>query len=124
MVERNIEGDGVVRNIEYANFRTDKPASAGYSAELISRRVEPKYFDDLGAQPSENYHPTLYAQFKSTVSAMPNEPFLGTRERLAEVDAKGKPVFGEYQWKTFGEVDRIAMNLSKGLMAMDLCPTV
>ena len=32
-------GDGVMRTFQYASFRTDKPASEGYSAELISNRV-------------------------------------------------------------------------------------
>jgi hypothetical protein len=41
------QGDGVVRNVQYATFRTDKAPSPGYSAELISNRVDPKYYDNL-----------------------------------------------------------------------------
>lgn len=41
MVQAN--GTGV----HYANFRTDKAASPGYSAELISDRVPASHFDDL-----------------------------------------------------------------------------
>ena len=53
MVEANPNtGDGVVRNIQYATFRKDKAASPGYSAELISDRVDPKYYDDLDGQPT------------------------------------------------------------------------
>lgn len=40
-------GDGVARNIIYAKFRTDKPATEGYSQELISTRVDAKDYDDL-----------------------------------------------------------------------------
>ena len=44
------EGDGVNRPVEYAKFRTDKEPTPGYSAELISNRVEPEFYDDLDAQ--------------------------------------------------------------------------
>ena len=47
MVSADPQGDGIVRNIQYASFRKDKPASEGYSAELISDRVDPKFYDDL-----------------------------------------------------------------------------
>jgi hypothetical protein len=36
MVEANEQGDGVVRNVAYANWRTDQKADQGYSAELIN----------------------------------------------------------------------------------------
>ena len=39
------------RPISYAKFRDDKPAEEGYSAELISNRVDPKFYDDLDAAP-------------------------------------------------------------------------
>ena len=35
----------------YANFRTDKEPSPGYSAELISKNVEKEYFDNLEGRP-------------------------------------------------------------------------
>jgi hypothetical protein len=47
MVEATSSGDGVVRNFQYAKFRTDKAATPGYSAELISNQVEPAFYDDL-----------------------------------------------------------------------------
>ena len=40
-------GDGIDRPCHYAAFRTDKKGSEGYSAELIGKRVEPQYYDDL-----------------------------------------------------------------------------
>ena len=53
MVESKADqgGDGVNRPIKYATFRTDKEAEPGYSAELISDRVEAQYYDDLDARP-------------------------------------------------------------------------
>ena len=101
MVSANPQGDGIVRNVQYASFRTDKAASPGYSAELISKRVKPEFYDDLGAQPQLDNYQTVLQYFKRNVAAMPNEPYLGTREKLAQLDSKGKPTFGEYQWKTF-----------------------
>ena len=35
------------KNIQYASFRMDKEPSPGHSRELISSRVDPKYYDDL-----------------------------------------------------------------------------
>ena len=100
-----LEGDGVERLIQYASWRTDKPASEGYSSELISNRVDPKYYDDLGAQPTTDPEDTLLKFFKRNVQRHGDDKFLGTRQRLADVN--GKPAFGEYEWKSFNETDRI-----------------
>ena len=55
MVEANPEqGDGQVRNVQYATFRNDKPITPGYSAELIGNCVAPQFYDDLEAQPLLN----------------------------------------------------------------------
>ena len=42
-----VQGDGLVRNFEYARWRTDKEAEPGHSHELISVNVEPQYYDNL-----------------------------------------------------------------------------
>ena len=39
MVESNVQGDGVVRNIIYAKWRDDIPVKKGYSPELINTLV-------------------------------------------------------------------------------------
>lgn len=36
MVEANVQGDGIVRNIQYAHFRNDVEQQEGYSRELIN----------------------------------------------------------------------------------------
>ena len=84
MVEGNpTAGDGQIRRIQYASFRTDKPATKGYSAELISKRVEPAYYDDLDGQPHDNAScDTFLKLFTRNASARANEPFLGTRTQL------------------------------------------
>jgi hypothetical protein len=51
MVESTEKGDGVNRPIKYAAFRTDKEASPGYSAELVSDLLEAKYYDEMNARP-------------------------------------------------------------------------
>ena len=87
-------GDGLVRNIQYAKFRTDKAASPGYSAELISNRVDPAYYDNLEGQPYDNAScDTFLKLFRRNAAAQPNAPFLGTRQQLPN-NAQGKPVFG------------------------------
>ena len=53
MVERNnIEGDGVRRDIIYAKWREDVPAEPGYSKELVSIELDPKYYDAINTIPS------------------------------------------------------------------------
>ena len=87
-------GDGQVRNIQYAKFRTDKAPTPGYSAELISNRVDKQYYDNLEGQPYENAScDTFLKLFRRNTASQPNAPFLGTREQLAN-NAQGKPVFG------------------------------
>lgn len=46
MVE-SIREDGVVRNTIYAKWRHDKPASPGYSQELVSIKLDPKSYDNM-----------------------------------------------------------------------------
>lgn len=117
-------GDGQVRNIQYAKFRTDKRPSEGYSAELISNRVDPKFYDDLDAQPAPHKEfDTFLKLFRKNVTEHPGEPFLGTRRQLPN-DANGKPVFGDYEWKTNTEVSTICESFAKGLIAKNLCPFI
>ena len=55
------------------------------------------------------YHPevtTLYESFAISVARNANNPFFGTRIRLEN----GK--FGEYQWKTYGQVHEIVKKLT------------
>ena len=87
-------GDGQVRRIQYAKFRTDKAPTPGYSAELISNRVDPQYYDNLEGQPYDNAScDTFLKLFRRNTASQPNAPFLGTREQLPN-NAQGKPVFG------------------------------
>ena len=116
-----VQGDGVVRNTQYAVFRDDKPASAGYSAELVSNLLNPNFYDDLDGAPHEysTEQDTILKIFKNSVANRPNGQFLGERRRLDDVN--GKPRFGEYMWKTFGEVNQLCVNFARGLMALNLC---
>ncbi len=56
-----------------------------------------------------SYHPevaTLYESFAMSAQRNANNPFFGTRTRLEN----GK--FGEYQWKTYGQVYEIVKKLT------------
>lgn len=56
-----------------------------------------------------SYHPevtTLYESFAKSAQRNANNPFFGTRTRLEN----GK--FGEYQWKTYGQVYDIVKKLT------------
>ena len=68
MVSTDDGGDGQIRNVQYASFRTDKAVSEGYSAELISNRVDREYFDNLDAQFVDK-HDTFLKLFKRNASA-------------------------------------------------------
>ena len=46
-----MDDEDIERTIQYAAFRTDREPEPGYSAELISARIEPKYFDDFDNVP-------------------------------------------------------------------------
>jgi len=97
MVETTHVGDGVTRNIIYAKWRTDKPAEKGYSQELVSTKLDSKYYEDLGSQPRIKPNcKTFLDFFELNVRERRNEPYLGTRAQLNEKD------FGDYEWKTFG----------------------
>lgn len=87
------QGDGLERPIQYAKFRTDKTASPGYSRELISVNVDPKYYDRMHEVPLPEHSPdldTFLKLFKRNVAQRPHEPFLGTRQQI-EDSADGKP---------------------------------
>ena len=46
----------------------------------------------------------------------PNDPFLGSRHVTGR-DENGNNVFGEYEWKSYGETETLAKNLARGLKA-------
>lgn len=56
-----------------------------------------------------SYHPevtTLYESFAKSAQRNTNNPFFGTRTRLENGN------FGEYQWKTYGQVYEIVKKLT------------
>jgi len=72
------QGDGVNRPVQYAKWRMDKPADPGYSRELVSVILDPKYYDNLEGQPPMRagcY--TFLDYFENHVRERPNETYLG-----------------------------------------------
>lgn len=125
MVSANpAKGDGLERPIAYASWNKNKAASAGYSQELISDRVDPKYYEDLWSQPNPlGDIDTLYKVYRRNVAESPNMEFLGTRPKTGS-NEKGQPIFGDYEWMTYSDFDKVVANFSKGLMKLDLIPEV
>lgn len=73
-------GDGVARPIQYAKFRDDKNPTTGYSRELVSLDLDPKYYDDMHSQqPYKAGLLTFLDYFEHHAKARPNDPYLGTR---------------------------------------------
>ena len=66
----------------------------------------------------------MLAMFERNVEELPAEPFLGTRPMLEAKDARGKPTYGPYTWKSFAEVNRTAKAFAKGMMLKNLCPQI
>lgn len=65
---------------------------------------------------------TMLKLFKQHSKNSPNRPFLGTREELGK-DEKGKPLFGEYTYKSFKEVDVNAQAIARSVSHMNLSNT-
>ena len=121
MVEANEQGDGVVRNVHYANWRTDLKADQGYSAELIN--IKDADVKDWDAVVNANYEfgpgqNTLIKAFISKVQLHPDKDCLGTRRKNADGTA------GEYEWLTYNQVNVNISNLARGFMVNKLCPEI
>ena len=54
MVESS-EGDGINRTIQYAKFRTDKPATPGHSAEILDMNAPMEWADKFEEMPLVAY---------------------------------------------------------------------
>ena len=61
--------------------------------------------------------------FKQQVQVRGDEPFLGHRPRIG-TDEAGKPLFGDYAWETWRQVDQITENLANGFISLNLAPEV
>jgi long-chain acyl-CoA synthetase len=119
MVEATSQGDGVVRNVQYATWLagTEK---AGYSRELVN--IKDNKIKDWDAVWNQN---TIYGgetintilkAFLGHARNQPNANFLGTRQKLADGN------FGEYVWQSYADVARNVGNLARGIMKLGLCP--
>ena len=47
-------GDGIVRNYQYAVWRDDKEPTQGYSRELVNKNLKKEYWEDLSLRPRYN----------------------------------------------------------------------
>ena len=98
MVEATAQGDGLVRNVQYAVWRTDAEQSAGYSRELVNaadagvKDWDAVFNHNPESKPGVN---TLMKAFRSSVEAHPEKNFLGTRHKNDD------GTFGEYEWLSY-----------------------
>ena len=51
MVEADPTGDGVRRDVIYAKWRTDKPATEGYTQDLFHKDTPESCYDDFNKLP-------------------------------------------------------------------------
>lgn len=109
----------------YAKFREDKEATPGHSRELMNINTPVEYYDKIQQFPlSIEGCDTLLKHFKRHLTTNRNGPFLGTRKPTGEKNAKGFPVFGEYEWQTYAMIDEQSTNVAKMIRSKNLCPKV
>jgi len=119
MVESTSQGDGIVRNVNYAKWR-EGTEKAGYSRELVNLHdadIEDwdKVFNMNKFHGTENIN-TILKSFLHHARNTPNAHFLGTRATQEE----GK--FGDYVWQSYSDVAKNVGNLARGMMKLGLCP--
>ena len=111
MVQANPQpdGDGITRHVPYGVWRTDKPADAGYSADLVHYDIPQDCYDNFDRLPVLN-NPTksIVEVFVNQVRERPNHRFLGTRKPQAD------GTFGAYEWQTYQEVFEKYEEIAKG----------
>lgn len=100
---------------QYAYWRTDKPKEEGFSHELIScetkKILDKTDLDSLHAHQVEGVD-TIYKSIQMNLKKWPNMPWMGTR------------VGNKYEWLTYSEAMKLAENLSYGIMALELAPSI
>lgn len=99
----------------YGFWRTDKPKEPGFSHELIS--CDYKLIKHQTSMDELLYFPdpaidTLLKAFENNCKRMPGNELLGTRNG------------DKYDWMTFQQVQKSAMNYAAGCQKLGLCPDV
>jgi long-chain acyl-CoA synthetase len=61
---------------------------------------------------------TLWEAFEESYKDEPGSDFLGTRKYIS----KGQ--YGEYEWKTYQEIYDLVLDFARGIITLDLCPTI
>lgn len=61
---------------------------------------------------------TIWKAFQNSVNQHGNRNFLGTRKFIS------KDTFGDYEWKTYREIDILARDFASGALELNLCPEV
>lgn len=85
----------------------------GYTPELINKNnPDQNTFEEVYYEGCDS----LLKLFRRTCRTLPNNEFLGTRDKKQE----GAP----YVWKTYRDVEQIADNLAKGYVALNLLDEV
>jgi long-chain acyl-CoA synthetase len=65
---------------------------------------------------------TLKEIYVKNAKLYADKAFLGTREKIR--GENGTVTFGDYKWKTFGEVYNASHSLASYLVKNDLCPKI
>ena len=74
------EEEKVERNVPYGVWRKDKPASAGYSHELVCNTLDKAHYDTIEQLPlTIKGADTIIGIFDNQATKTPDREFLGTR---------------------------------------------
>ena len=121
MVTANNEsaGDGIVRHVQYAHFRTDKPPQAGYSADLMHNDITVDCYDDFSKLPSlQSPYNSILDLFLEKVKQTPDARFLGTRAKNDD------GTFGAYEWMSYQQTNVAYEEIAKGSKVLELLEPV
>ena len=110
--------------VQYAVMRDDKAPLPGFSREIINNTIDKKYWENLDYPLREDIAKcsTFLEFFERNCEKNPDHDFLGTREKLKTIEKDGKPFveYGEYKWRSRGDVRKDAKLIAQGVEAMGL----
>ena len=115
MVEAVQEGDGVRRDVIYGKWRTDKPATPGYSADLVHIDAPESCYDNFDKLPIlDKPLNSILDVFLNQVRDKPDNRLFGTRAKNTDGS------FGAYEWMTYKDVSIAYEEIAKGMKVLRL----
>jgi long-chain acyl-CoA synthetase len=104
-------GGSSTKQIQYGVFTGEKKP---FETQILRH---PDYVEKDLLVASEETN-TIWKAFQTSVKAHGNRPFLGTRKEIS------KDKYGDYEWKTYNQINEEVQNFARAIYTLDLCPSV